>query len=349
MDKKVRIRALIRCAVLLSLLCASDTVRGQGNGDYDGDYYVDGDDFASWGACMTTPGAGNVPMWSPCGAFDFDTDLDVDLLDFGAFQAAFQKPAGGSCTSAPQGLKFWVGAAKSPIGSLGARATISKPVHPMKLCDELATTGRQASVVYVGVSQATPQKWIQTGYLRKRLGGWLNAGIFAESMAEFIIDPTIPMESFYNLCIQNPNPAKSWEVGGPPGFDMSIPTGDPKTYTCQKEGLISDEVWFHIDGQLFHSWENNRFFSFLPDRIELQGELFNKQDDLPGETDDPCVLSDFRYRPVSAASLFIRLNLADSDLHPLPTHPDIPDLQDQWDRQLVNPQQLKIWDKHLNP
>ena len=41
---------------------------------------------------MTVPDSGDVDPFSPCAAFDFDNDNDVDNYDFGAFQAAFQKP-----------------------------------------------------------------------------------------------------------------------------------------------------------------------------------------------------------------------------------------------------------------
>ena len=57
-------------------------------GDYDGDGNVDLDDYASFPGCLSGP-----ILPAPAGlcrdAFDFDVDLDVDLADFGEFQAAF--------------------------------------------------------------------------------------------------------------------------------------------------------------------------------------------------------------------------------------------------------------------
>ena len=45
----------------------------EGNGDYDGDYDVDQDDFFNWAGCMGGEGV-YVDPWSSCAAFDFDAD-----------------------------------------------------------------------------------------------------------------------------------------------------------------------------------------------------------------------------------------------------------------------------------
>ncbi|HUU82043.1 MAG TPA: agmatine deiminase family protein [Phycisphaerae bacterium] len=56
-------------------------------GDYDVNGTVDLTDFAQWEACMTGPANG--PFAAGCGAFNADTDTDVDLADFAEFQRAF--------------------------------------------------------------------------------------------------------------------------------------------------------------------------------------------------------------------------------------------------------------------
>ncbi|HNQ22845.1 MAG TPA: right-handed parallel beta-helix repeat-containing protein [Phycisphaerae bacterium] len=61
-----------------------------GSGDYDCNRAVNLADYAAWTACMTGPEAGPYPLG--CEAFDFDTDADVDLADFSAFEVVF---AGG--------------------------------------------------------------------------------------------------------------------------------------------------------------------------------------------------------------------------------------------------------------
>jgi hypothetical protein len=58
-----------------------------GIGDFDCSDRVDLDDYALWADCLT--GDGNGPYSAGCEAFDFEFDLDVDLLDFGGFQNQF--------------------------------------------------------------------------------------------------------------------------------------------------------------------------------------------------------------------------------------------------------------------
>ena len=48
---------------------------------------VDLDDYAQWTACVTGPGTGG--LGPGCAAFDFDGDLDIDLIDYAEFQLVF--------------------------------------------------------------------------------------------------------------------------------------------------------------------------------------------------------------------------------------------------------------------
>lgn len=61
-------------------------------GDCDSDGDVDLQDFLAFQACFTGPGG---PVDPGCECVDFDGDDDVDLLDFFAFQTAFTGPGGG--------------------------------------------------------------------------------------------------------------------------------------------------------------------------------------------------------------------------------------------------------------
>lgn len=58
-------------------------------GDGNGDTLVDLDDYALFLQCVTGPGGDLLPG---CEAFDFDIDLDVDLLDFAGFQRYHNTP-----------------------------------------------------------------------------------------------------------------------------------------------------------------------------------------------------------------------------------------------------------------
>jgi hypothetical protein len=59
-------------------------------GDVDRDGGIDLEDWAAWPGCVTGPATR--PYVGGCGAFDFDSDLDIDLSDSAGFQNAF---AGG--------------------------------------------------------------------------------------------------------------------------------------------------------------------------------------------------------------------------------------------------------------
>lgn len=363
-------RKLTTGCVLLCCLCSADTVLGQGNGDYDGDYDVDATDFAEWAGCMTGIQGAGVSEWSPCGAFDFDSDYDDDLLDFGSFQAAYQKPAAAVCQKPPSPLKrFWIGATKF-TSLIGARAKISEPFHEMRLCDENSTTGNQLSSVWISIGWGgNPRRWIQIGYVRGRHGGWVQEGIYAESVADLAKANAVPLDEkhkYYNKCISNPRPLMEiFEVEVPclPGFDCSLPAAGsaPKTYSVQKEGIALGKVSYHVNQQLMHSWEpqdegDDLFKDWIGSNVQFKGELFNKQDDLAGQEspEDPvdpmkayCTFSDIQIRP-GDPTVWINQTLAQGDLR-FPQAEGY-DFSDEWGHWLSGDGSvLKIWDKNLNP
>ncbi|UCC29303.1 MAG: right-handed parallel beta-helix repeat-containing protein [Phycisphaerales bacterium] len=59
-------------------------------GDYDRNGVLDLADFSSWADCMTGPWTAGVP--SCCLVLDFDSDRDIDTLDFASLQAVFTAP-----------------------------------------------------------------------------------------------------------------------------------------------------------------------------------------------------------------------------------------------------------------
>jgi len=69
-------------------------------GDFNGDGYVDTDDFALWADCFLGP---DVEYATGCEPGDADYDIDVDLLDFADVQLAFTGP-GTMAPAAPTGL-----------------------------------------------------------------------------------------------------------------------------------------------------------------------------------------------------------------------------------------------------
>ncbi|MFH0979908.1 MAG: thrombospondin type 3 repeat-containing protein [Planctomycetota bacterium] len=59
-------------------------------GDFDFDEDTDLDDYRIFESCLHASGPGEAPPTQGClNSFDFDNDLDVDMMDFGGFQEAF--------------------------------------------------------------------------------------------------------------------------------------------------------------------------------------------------------------------------------------------------------------------
>lgn len=73
---------------------SSDAVKlvlsGYALGDADGDDVVGVADFAAAAGCLAGPGGG--PVGTPCEAFDFDDDTDVDLNDWARLQTVYTGP-----------------------------------------------------------------------------------------------------------------------------------------------------------------------------------------------------------------------------------------------------------------
>ncbi|MCK4659794.1 MAG: endonuclease/exonuclease/phosphatase family protein [Phycisphaerae bacterium] len=62
-------------------------------GDWNNDGVVDVLDFAEFPACLSSPSGTSsftIPPWQCLDVFDFDTDDDIDLADFVAFQRSFE-------------------------------------------------------------------------------------------------------------------------------------------------------------------------------------------------------------------------------------------------------------------
>ncbi len=64
-------------------------VAGAGSGDVDGNGRVSPFDFFDLPDCLLGPGS---PLGVGCECFDFDSEIDVDLRDFAAFQTRFAGP-----------------------------------------------------------------------------------------------------------------------------------------------------------------------------------------------------------------------------------------------------------------
>ena len=173
MVKNKAIRGAIGAIALACFLFVGESVLA-GDGDYDFDFDVDADDFAYWGSCITVPDSGEVDPFSPCAAFDFDNDNDVDYYDFGALQAAYQKPV-SPCKPINQNGKTraYVRGSKSGHNILGATALIAS--KSTTLCPDQTKTALSAAWVSMHHQVPTedpkvfkPGVWAQMGHLHYR-------------------------------------------------------------------------------------------------------------------------------------------------------------------------------------
>lgn len=334
-------RKVKRNRPLLLVLCATCCcfskagLAGQGNGDYDGDYDVDGEDFAWWAECMAGVEADLLDPWSACSAFDFDGDGDVDLHDFGGFQFAFQKPPTPGCTPAPPpapGIlgRFHIGVEKSiPGGLIGARAYISG--HPIKLCAEGTSTARAFSLLFVGVG-GPPGMWAQIGYQKQRVpSGLIIQGIYAETSANRV-------QGLIDICINNtPHPTLNCDTPYP-GV-----VGLPSTsiiYKCRKPSNQSGQWLYSLNNVSLHSWSHSNWAGVSGEFLHCQGELHNEEDDLPGTPTDKCFFQEIRYKYAASGGW------ADAGLV-WPTDFLDPDSQ-KWGVERVSGKDIRVWDKVPN-
>jgi len=92
-DFRSRWLPVVLCALTFSGV--ADRVSATGfAGDANGDGFVDLADLPYWDGCATAPGAGGAA--TSCAPLDFDTDEDIDLVDFSQYLNVFLVPICGN-------------------------------------------------------------------------------------------------------------------------------------------------------------------------------------------------------------------------------------------------------------
>jgi hypothetical protein len=266
---------------LFPLFCC-DALLAQGDGDYNGDGYVDLDDFAYWGACMTGPGGG---LAEPdCAAFDFDSDIDVDLLDFGGFMAAFTGPS--PCTI---GRKY-THVTKS-ASATGCSAKIR--TRSTTLCGEPSQQSLASSIAWVGVTKFVgedPQIWAQMGYRRLRSTG--STTILLHRYAETRWGSGVGEKDYFT--------------------ETGVPSGTHE-YKCYLLSSLFGTWKYEYDGLPFHTFTHNNWRNVTGTHYQYETEIFNKEDQMVGTAAAKCNYTECKYS-VNWGT-FQNANITSGDLH----------------------------------
>lgn len=269
------------CGVVIgaiaTALLASQAALGQGNGDYDGDFDVDGDDFFNWAGCMTGPAGG--PLDPGCDAFDFPMnsapDGNVDMADFWAFQRAATAP--GGCTSGKKyvcAIQF--GPATAGFGQISSMSVGYGGIP--QLCGGPTSAILAASVAWVGVIErvgGVSMKWAQTGYSRFRGLTDNTTNVFYRTFAETQAGPNMQTD-FDRLFFPGAGPGSGYH-----------------SYACI---LFFGTWYFDFDSNLqWHTFDHPGWASITGTSNDWAGEIFNKEDDMPGRVDQPCIFRNLEF------------------------------------------------------
>ncbi|HUU82302.1 MAG TPA: hypothetical protein VM243_02255 [Phycisphaerae bacterium] len=297
-------RHLTRVTSLLLPLFCCDVLLAQGGGDYNGDSYVDLDDFGYWDACMTGPGGG---LPDPdCAAFDFDSDVAVDLVDFGGFMAAFTGPS--PCTFGRKYARAW----KSG-NATGCSARIR--TRSAALCGEPSEVSDAGSHAWAGVNKfvgGEPEKWAQIGYGRYRLAGATTVYFrrYAEVQA-------------------GPNDTTDYVIFHEDG----VPTGVHK-YKCFLLSSLFGTWNFEYDDTPFFTWTHSGWKNVTGTDCQWAGEIFNKEDQMLGTAAAKCNFTDCQFSLNWGA--FQNANIAEGEV--------TTDDPNEWGIERIGATAFDIWD-----
>jgi hypothetical protein len=216
------------------------------------------------------------------------------------------KPAEGTCTS---GRKYAY-AYKKVADAIGVRGKIKTRYG--KLCMEPTGTGTAYHVVYANVSRQGDgdQKWAQCGYGRER-----NAGA-----------ATIKT---YRYAEMNGDAYKvNYDTGNAPT------EGSIHTYECLLDKATGK--WsFSCDGTVWENFSDPKWKDLTGNVAQWVGEIYNKEDDMPGTDQDKCQFTECQQRVHGKE--FADASLVAGDLRT--------DDSTEWGAEHVSKTAFNIWDK----
>ncbi len=220
-----------------------------------------------------------------------------------------------TCTA----VRKYANAKKSVAKLIGVRGKIKTRYGKLCCEGEPCATLSAYHVVYVNVTKSiSPIIWAQTGYGRERNAGSTNI-------------------KQYRYAEMNGNHYKvNYDTANAPA------EGSIHTYQCELDK--SNGGWsFSFDGTAWQPFADDAWKDTFGDHVQWTGEIFNKEDDMPGTAGNKCSFTECQTRIDGKA--FADAGIAAGDVGiPSPSHDS-----SEWGEEWVSATAINIWDKNPLP
>lgn len=221
-----------------------------------------------------------------------------------------------TCTPKSGGGRYYAYAGPKNVAKLiGVKAKIKTRYGKVCCEDEGCSTDSAYHVVYANISNnAGDLRWAQTGWGRERSPG--SASIKKYRYAEMKGDA-------YKVNYDTANaPAE----------------GSTHEYKCELDS--STGKWtFSYDGTAWENYTDNFWKGKMGTDVQWTGEIFNKEDDMPGTSGDKCNFTECQYCVDGKAFQDAKLVAADINS----------DDSSEWGAEHVSGTAFNIWDKKPLP
>jgi hypothetical protein len=227
-------------------------------------------------------------------------------------------PAGGCVSPCPlckctPGRKYAHAGPKSVANLIGVRAKIKTRYG--KLCCEPDSTETAYHVVYANISNSSGSlTWAQSGFGRER-----NAGSTAIKT--------------YRYAEMNGSTYKvNYDTGNAPA------EGSLHTYQCDLD-KANGKWTFSFDGTAWQTFADNGWKNTMGTDAQWTGEIYNKEDDMPGTASDKCSFTECQY--CTDGNAYQDAGLVAGDVSS--------DDAGEWGAEWVSATAINIWDKKPLP
>ncbi len=223
----------------------------------------------------------------------------------GILTAADSPPPPPSCTA---GRKYAKAGPKAVANAIGAKSDVKTRYG--KLCGEPNATSSAYQVAYAGVQNGSATKWAQTGWGRERDAG----------------STTIKKYRYAEL--KGNGYFAKYDVVNAPA------EGSTHNYKCELNKATGKWI-FYYDGTEWYDFQDDYWKDNTGTHVAWTGEIYNKEDDMPGTNSDKCNFTACQYRVSGGAYQNAGLVAADVTS----------DDANEWGAQWVSGTAFNIWDK----